>query len=440
MGKVQMVMPKMGESVMEGTILRWLKQVGDSIEQDEPVLEVATDKVDTEIPATEAGILSEILVPEGQTVQVGQVIAIISTESEAISLPNPVLEVPTHQSAAVPVLEKNLAQVSSFTNGSNTTIQSNRFYSPLVLNIARQEGIDMQELESLTGTGADARVTKKDILQYLTNRTKAISTPNTTQEVKQIPLPTVQKAPESIQTVSVNGNVEILEMDRMRKMIAQRMLESKKTSAHVTTFVEADLTNLVNWRNRIKNEFLKKHGENITFTPIFIEAIAKAIKDFPMINCSVNGEQIVLKKDINIGMATAVANFNLIVPVIHHADQYNLVGLTKKVNDLAKRARENKLSPDELSGGTYTLSNIGSFGNEAGTPIIMQPQVAIMAFGTIKKKPAVIETSEGDFIGIRQLMFLSHSYDHRVVDGALGGSFVRKVADYLEKFDTNRDI
>jgi len=435
-------MPKMGESVMEGTILKWLKKVGDSIEQDEPVLEVATDKVDTEIPATHAGILLEILAQEGEVVQVGQAIAIIGAAGDVPA--EPITEEP------VVVIENALNSAQQLVNAGNgvESLVANqpsgkgRFYSPLVLNIAKQEQISMTELDNIAGTGADARVTKKDILNYLKVRqsgpvtviaqTPVVQVKETTQP--QQPIQAVQPA------TSWSGQVDIIEMDRMRKMIAQRMVESKQISPHVTTFVEADVTNLVMWRNRIKDEFKKKEGENITFTPVLIEALAKALRDFPMINASVEGDKIIVKKDINIGMATALPSGNLIVPVVRNADRLNLIGLTKQVNDLANRARQNKLLADELSGGTYSMSNIGGFGNEMGTPIIVQPQVAIMAFGAIKKKPAVIETPTGDLIGIRHMMFLSHSYDHRIVDGALGGQFVRRVADYLEQFDPNRAI
>lgn len=435
-------MPKMGESVMEGTILKWLKKVGDSIEQDEPVLEVATDKVDTEIPATHAGILLEILAQEGEVVQVGQLIAIIGAEGDAPA--EPITEEP------VSVIENTLATAQQLVKAGNgietlATNQSStkgRFYSPLVLNIAKQEQISMAELDNIAGTGADARVTKKDILSYLKVRqsgqtTVVVQTPVV--QVKETSQP--QQPIQAVQpATSWSGQADIIEMDRMRKMIAQRMVESKQISPHVTTFVEADVTNLVMWRNRIKDEFKKKEGENITFTPVLIEALAKAIRDFPMINASVEGDKIIVKKDINIGMATALPSGNLIVPVVRNADRLNLIGLTKQVNDLANRARHNKLLADELSGGTYSMSNIGGFGNEMGTPIIVQPQVAIMAFGAIKKKPAVIETPTGDLIGIRHMMFLSHSYDHRIIDGALGGQFVRRVADYLEQFDPNRAI
>ena len=442
MAKVEMVMPKMGESIMEGTILTWLKKEGDTIEQDESVLEVATDKVDTEVPATHAGTLAKILVQEGDVVQVGKPIAIIETEGEEEGTSTaPAVESTTKS-------ENAAATAPASTSRSAEPMEqpvSGRFYSPLVLNIAREEGIGMQELEKVPGSGKEGRVTKKDILAYVENRSQAPAqaAPASTsqqaapQSTPAAPQPSAPKVP-----VSVGANDEIIEMDRMRKMIADRMVDSKRISPHVTSFVEADVTDIVFWRNRMKNEFKKREGGNLTFTPIFIEAVVKAIKDYPMINVSVSedGSKIIKRKDINIGVAVALPTGNLIVPVIHNADQLNIVGLTNKVNDLAKRARENKLKPDELSGGTYTVSNVGSFGNVMGTPIIMQPQVGILALGAIVKKPAVIETPNGDAIAIRHKMFLSHSYDHRVVDGSLGGMFVRRVADYLERFDSQRGI
>ncbi len=437
MAKAELVMPKMGESIMEATILKWLKKPGDAIALDEAVLEIATDKVDSEVPSPVAGTLLEILFQENDVVPVGKALAIIETEASvavaASTAPSPT----SASSTPVAVAEKQIAaaveHVTSSTSGS-------RFYSPLVLNIASQEGISMSELEQISGTGSEGRVTKKDILTYV-NLKKDGKSPEPISPVAP-PVAPISKpvaAPAaSVPAISVNGQVEIIEMDRMRKLIAENMVKSKQTSAHVTSFVEADVTNLVNWRNKVKKEFEKREGESLTFTPLFIEAIVRAIKDYPMINASVDGNSILVKKDINVGMAAALPNGNLIVPVIKNADQYNLVGLAKKVNDLANRARLGKLSPDEIQGGTYTLSNVGTFGNVMGTPIIPQPQIAILAVGAIRKKPAVIETPQGDFIGIRQMMFLSHSYDHRIVDGALGGMFVRKVADYLEQFDPNR--
>ncbi len=448
-----MVMPKMGESIMEGTVLKWLKNVGDTIEQDESVLEVATDKVDTEVPAIQGGVLKEILVKEGDVVAVGAPIAIISTNGEDTAAAPAAAQAP----AAAPQVDAQPAVAASAPATASLAKldqpASSRFYSPLVLNIAREEGISMQELEFVPGTGSEGRVSKKDILAYVESRKNApqqaaapqaqpqVQAPAAVPQPALAPVAQPQAAPVAAKpAASYSGNVEIIEMDRMRKMIADRMVDSKRISPHVTSFVEADVTNIVNWRNKWKNDYKRREGENLTFTPIFIDAIAKAIKDFPMINVSVDGGNIIRHKDINIGMAVALPSGNLIVPNIKNADQLNLNGLTKKVNDLANRGRINKLTPDDLAGGTYTVSNVGSFGNVMGTPIIMQPQVAIMAVGAIKKKPAVIETPEGDLIGIRHFMFLSHSYDHRVVDGSLGGMFVRRVADYLENFDVNQSI
>ena len=431
-----MVMPKMGESIMEGTILTWLKKVGDPIEQDESVLEVATDKVDTEVPSTHAGILQEILAQEGDVVEVGKPIAIIETsngsapdngqEAEA-PVPQAVEETPEPQPAVVSAPAETIVTLPE-------SSADGRFYSPLVKNIAKKEQIPVEELNTIPGTGKAGRVTKKDILAYIERRGAGAGT-----DTSSTLAPTMVDAP-SPTPLAVSGEDEIIEMDRMRKMIATRMVESKRISPHVTSFVEADVTALVSWRNKHKNSFKEREGDNLTFTPLFIEAVVKAINDYPMINISVDGEKIIKKKDINIGMAVALPTGNLIVPVIKHADRLSLVGLTKTVNDLAKSARNNQLKPDELSGGTYTISNVGSFGNVMGTPIIMQPQVGILALGAITKKPAVVETSFGDAIAIRHKMFLSHSYDHRVVDGSLGGMFVRRVADYLERFDTNRTL
>ena len=428
MSQVELIMPKMGESIMEATILKWLKKPGDKIDQDESVLEVATDKVDTEVPSTHAGVLKEILAKEGEVVKVGTAIAIVTTEAGATvsvtqDTPSPKVEKKTEtiHAASSPNGNGSVPLATDFKNSS-------RFYSPLVKNIAKEEQIAVAELETISGTGAEGRVTKKDILGYVEQRKlgKTVSTARTS------------SAP--LVPASINAGDEIIQMDRMRKMIAERMVDSKRISPHVTSFVEADVTNIVFWRNKWKNEFQKREGDALTFTPIFIEAVMMAIKDFPMINIQVDGDRIIKKKDINIGLAVALASGNLIVPVIKNADQYNINGLAKAVNDLAKRARENKLKPDELAGGTFTVSNVGSFGNVMGTPIIMQPQVAILALGAVQKKPAVVETPYGDAIAIRHKMFLSHSYDHRVVDGSLGGSFVRRVADYLEKFDVDRGI
>jgi 2-oxoglutarate dehydrogenase E2 component (dihydrolipoamide succinyltransferase) len=428
MASVEMLMPKMGESITEGTVIIWLKKEGDSIEQDESVLEVATDKVDTEVPSIHGGILKKILVKEGDVVAVGAPIAIIETsDSEAQAAP-----------AAKSSPKKEVIQVAQSINTGllvsteepNDT-EDSRFYSPLVQSMAKEEQIPSIELSKIPGTGKEGRVTKQDMLTYLSNRNKNGSA-SLAQGVPSISSPKVQ--------VSISASDEIFEMDRMRKMISQRMIDSKRISAHVTSFVEADMTNIVLWRNKHKDAYKAKYGEGITFTPFFIEAVARAIRDFPMINISVDGDRIIKKKDINVGMAVALPSGNLIVPVIRNADQLNLVGISKKVNDLANRARINKLSPDDLAGGTYTVSNVGSFGNLMGTPIILQPQVAIMAVGAIIKKPAVVETPTGDVIAIRHKMFLSHSYDHRVVDGSLGGMFVRRVADYLEAFDLNTSL
>jgi len=426
---VELVMPKMGESITEASILRWLKNPGDKIEQDESLLEVATDKVDTEVPSTHGGILKEILAKEGEVVKVGKPIAVIETENS-----NNVVT-PTPQSEQKPAIaEPVAAEVAepskpsrTISNGSqkqSVVKETGRFYSPLVRNIAREENIAIAELETIPGSGAEGRVTKKDILSYLQNRKLGAS---------------ISAAPQRV-PVSIGAGDEIIQMDRMRKMIAERMVDSKRISPHVTSFVEADVTGIVYWRNKWKHEFPGQAGDALTCTPVFIEAVVLAIKDFPMINVQVDGDRIIKKKDINIGMAVALPTGNLIVPVIKNADQYSLRGLVRAVNDLAKRARDNKLTADDLAGGTFTVSNVGSFGNVMGTPIIVQPQVAILALGAVVKKPAVVETPYGDSIGIRHKMFLSHSYDHRVVDGALGGSFVRRVADYLERFDTNRPL
>ncbi len=420
-------MPKMGESIMEATILKWLKQVGDKVEADEYLLEVATDKIDTEVPSSHTGILIEILVPEGEVAEIGKPICIIQTDGEEKNdLPksNQFSEKLTQEIEEIQILTGiNLEPISSIT-ASNT--EGSRFYSPLVLSICKEEKISNFELESIAGTGAEGRVTKHDIFAFLTNRSNVI--------------PTIQKQEVKAKPIIISGNDEIIQMDRMRRMIADRMVESVRVAPHVTSFVETDMTNVAIWRSSIKDSFKKQYGENITYTPILVEAIAKAIRDFPQINASVDGDKIIVKAKINIGMAVALPSGNLIVPVIHNADQYDLVGLTKKINELTKRARENKLKPEDLEGGTYSFSNIGTFGNIMGTPIIMQPQVAIMAFGAIQKKPAVIETPQGDLLGIRQKMFISHSYDHRVVDGSLGGQFVKRVSDYLEGFEIDRKL
>lgn len=440
MALVEMVMPKMGESVMEGTVLSWLKNVGDAIDEDESILEVATDKVDTEIPSTHAGVLKEILAQEGDVVEVGKPIAIIETESNGKST-TPAKDAAPKELTPVETVQQIMDTAVATVAGEIPAKQGDKFFSPLVRNIAKQEGVTLAELESMTGTGQDGRVTKTDILNYVKIRQGGTPAPAPKGVItSNLSTPATAAAPVTPQAVpvTVSGEDEIIEMDRMRRMIAERMVASKHIAPHVTSFVEADVTNMVSWRNKMKHTFMERDGQALTFTPIMIEAVVKAIKDYPMINAQVDGTRIIRKRAINIGMAVALPTGNLIVPVIHNADQLSLVGLVQKVNDLARRARENKLKPDELQGGTYTISNVGSFGNVMGTPIIMQPQVGILALGAIRKMPAVIETPQGDFIGIRQKMFLSHSYDHRVVDGALGGMFVRRVADYLEQFDKNR--
>lgn len=433
MANVEMLMPKMGESIIEGTILTWLKNEGDAIEQDESVLEVATDKVDTEVPATHAGVLKKILAKEGDVVAVGTPIAIIETEGEDASseASKPKEQKMAEKEALVAAAP---SETSTLVNApaQQSSSTDERFYSPLVLSIAKEENISRNELSNVPGTGKDGRVTKQDMLAYLKQRSEKPNALETKSSSPTPPLPKVE--------VSISANDEIIEMDRMRKMIAQRMVDSKRISPHVTSFVEADVTNIVLWRNKVKDSYKKNEGEALTFTPFFVHAVARAIKDFPMINITVDGEKIIKKKDINIGVAVALPSGNLIVPVVRNADLLNLTGLSKKINDLASRARNNKLTPDELSGGTYTLSNVGSFGNVMGTPIIMQPQVAIMAVGAIQKKPAVVETPTGDVIAIRHKMFLSHSYDHRVVDGSLGGMFVKRVADYLEAFSLDEKL
>ncbi len=436
MARVELLMPKMGESIMEATILKWRKKPGDSVELDEPVLDIATDKVDSEIPSPVAGTLVEILFQENDVVAINKIIAVIETEAA------------NAQPAASPAVSQSKSAngqpattaVPYVPAGQPMAVQvEGRFYSPLVRTIAKEEGIALAELDRIAGSGAEGRVTKKDMLAYLNNRQQSAfpagePTPAPAKAAPPV-MPTI-----SAPAVSISGNVEIVEMDRMRKLIADHMVMSKHVSPHVTSFVEVDVTNMVNWRNRIKDEFKKKYGENITFTPLFVEAVTRALRDFPMVNSSVDGSRIIIRKDLNIGMAAALPSGNLIVPVIKNADFLSLTGLTKTVNDLASRARQNQLKPEEIQGGTFTLTNVGTFGNVMGTPIINQPQAAIMATGAIRKKPAVLETEYGDVIAVRQMMFLSLSYDHRVVDGMLGGSFLRRVGDYLEQFDPNRTI
>lgn len=475
MAVVDLVMPKLGESIMEATILRWHKRPGEMVKMDETVLDIATDKVDSEVPSTAEGTLEEILFQENDVVPIGAVIARINTSGEATV--SPAASLGANQESAykmhddqpqkqeiIPVPEKAAATQSRFENApassSNTASSSSkpastgsRFYSPLVLNIAQSENVSMSELETIPGSGNDGRVTKKDILQYVEDRSNASGRPqgnvpaqqinaqaDTTSRDIQKATPQPERKEESALPTQYGGNVEIIEMDRMRKMISKHMTDSKHTSAHVTSFSEADVTNMVLWRDRIKKEFEKRENEKITFTPLFIEAIVKCIKKYPWLNSSVDGDKIIIRKDINIGMATALPTGNLIVPVIKNADQLNLVGLTKKVNGMANAARNNKLRPDDTAGGTFTMTNVGSFGSIMGTPIINQPQVAILAVGAIKKKPVVIETEQGDSIAIRHMMYLSMSYDHRIIDGALGSTFLNAVAKELENFNPNREI
>lgn len=439
MAKFELKLPKMGESVAEATVTNWLKKVGDKIEMDEAVLEIATDKVDSEVPSEVAGTLVEILFNTDDVVQVGQTIAIIETEGGAVaSTPEVKAEAPVAVAEVAKAVE-----VAKETVAPADFSASEKFFSPLVKNIAKEEGISLAELESIAGSGKDGRVNKEDLLNYIKNRGSQTSVQSSVASAQPVleTKPTSNVKPEtSTVPVSLNGGDEIVEMDRMRKLISKYMVESVQTSAHVQSFIEVDVTNIVKWRDKVKNAFEKREGEKLTFTPIFMEAVAKALKDFPGMNISVDGEFIIKRKNINLGMAAALPNGNLIVPVIKYADQLNLVGMAKAVNDLGNRAKAGKLKPDDTQGGTYTVTNVGTFGSVFGTPIINQPQVGILALGAIRKVPAVIETPEGDFIGIRQKMFLSHSYDHRVVDGALGGSFVKRVADYLEAWDINRDI
>ena len=436
MAQVELKMPKMGESVAEATVINWLKEVGDKVETDEAVVEIATDKVDSEIPSEVDGVLVKKLFDVNEVVQVGQAIAIIETDAEVESN-DLILDDDTIEASA----EITDSLIAKAKEAISTPNDSDNFYSPLVKSIAKEEGISFDELDKINGTGKDGRVTKADIIAYLKRRNEP--TKETIQEpTKQTQQPTQTTAPKIIEAPAVtwSDEDEVIEMDRMRKIIANHMVMSKQVSPHVTSFVEVDVTKLVMWRNKVKNAFLEKNGEKITFTPIFVEAVAKAIKDYPMINISVYGDKIIKRGNINIGMATALPSGNLIVPVIKNADQKNLLGLAKDVNGLANKARTNKLSPDDIAGGTYTISNVGNFGNITGTPIINQPQVGILAFGVISKVPAVVETPEGDVIAIRHKMILAHAYDHRVVDGALGGMFVKRVAEYLEAFDINREF
>ena len=441
MAKFELKLPQMGESVAEATIISWLKEVGDTIEADEAVLEIATDKVDSELPSEVDGVLVEILFNIDDVVKVGQTLAIIETEGEGSVKATPAAKVEAAPVAVTEVAQTVTVAKETVTNDFSST---EKFYSPLVKNIAKEEGISVAELDNIAGTGKDGRVSKNDILTYIKNRGTAQAQPQKTEAPKAV----VQHAAKVVAApkltaatpVSLNGSDEIIAMTRMGKLIAHHMVASVQTSAHVQSFVEVDVTKIWNWRKKVKDSFEKREGEKLTFTPIFMEAVAKSLKDFPMMNIAIDGDNIIKKKNINLGMAAALPDGNLIVPVIKNADQLNLVGMAKAVNDLAGRARNNKLKPDDIQGGTYTVTNVGTFGSIMGTPIINQPQVGILALGAIRKVPAVIETPEGDFIGIRYKMFLSHSYDHRVVNGALGGQFVKQVADYLEAWDSNRDI
>lgn len=446
MSLVDLIMPKLGESIMEATILKWHKQPGDKIAQDETVLDIATDKVDSEVPSTAEGVIQEILFKENDVVPIGTVIARIKVGAGASQPLNPITA-PVKEYEEAKVVEEIPYQPS---NSGNNSASNNapRFYSPLVLNIAASEGISMSELENIPGTGQDGRVSKKDILAYVANKgishkPSAISQPVQDTPVKENnnnEMVVANSQQLTTDNKSYPGNVEIIEMDRMRKLIAKHMVDSKATSAHVTSFAECDVTSLVLWREKVKKEFEKREGEKITYTPLFIEAIVKSLKKYPLLSSSVDGDKIIIKKDLNIGMATALPSGNLIVPVIKNADQLNLTGLTKQVNGLANAARTNKLKPDDTMGGTFTLTNVGTFGSIMGTPIINQPQVAIMAVGAIKKRPMVIETPQGDSIAIRHMMYISLSYDHRIIDGALGSTFLNSVSKELENFDQNRTI
>lgn len=467
MARFELKLPKMGESVAEATITNWLKDVGDTIEMDEAVLEIATDKVDSEVPSEVSGVLVEKLFEKDDLVQVGQTIAIIETGGSAVVEIENETVIPVFE--AVAEVTKTVESAKDYVAVSNTVTShdfsnSEKFFSPLVRNIAKEEGVSIAELELITGSGNEGRVTKNDILDYIANRNNApkiipqspVAPVEVIQEVQKVeiqpqvePVATpksqsfsepVKQTAQKAAPISVNGQDEIIEMDRMRKLISGYMIQSIQTSAHVQSFIEVDVNNIWDWREKNKDAFEKREGEKLTFTPIFMEIIAKALKDFPMMNISVEGDYIIKKKNINLGMAAALPNGNLIVPVIKNADQLNLLGMAKAVNDLAFRAKNNQLKPDDIQGGTYTVTNVGTFGSVFGTPIINQPQVGILALGAIRKVPAVIETPEGDFIGIRKKMFLSHSYDHRVVDGSLGGSFIKRIAEYLEAFDVNKDF
>ncbi|MDP4262337.1 MAG: dihydrolipoamide acetyltransferase family protein [Bacteroidota bacterium] len=450
MAIVDLLMPKLGESIMEATILKWHKQPGDSVKMDETILEIATDKVDSEVPSTAAGVMEEILFKVNDVVPVGAVIAKIKTGALEPASSTSVGTQPVKETIYARPEEKIVVpepvrqpMISAQYSGDNGNGSANRFYSPLVLNIAASEGISLSELENIAGTGNEGRVTKKDILQYVSERKHGTRKPEVRiqNETRVMPVSeTTQLTTQTSPLTTYSGNVEIIEMDRMRKLIADHMVRSKHTSPHVTSFTEADVTNLVMWREKVKKDFEKREGTKVTYTPLFIEAIVRCIKKFPLLNSSVDGDRIIVKKDINIGMATALPNGNLIVPVIKNADQLNLVGLTKRVNNLADNARNGRLNADDTQGGTFTLTNVGTFGSLMGTPIINQPQVAILAVGAIKKRPVVIETPHGDSIAIRHMMYLSLSYDHRIVDGSLGATFLTAVANELENFNGEREF
>jgi len=444
MAFIEVLLPAMGEGIIEATLISWMKNEGDTVAIDENLIEVATDKVNSEVPSTASGVLHKRLFSENEIISVGKPFAILSTGGSEEQAPAPILS----EKKVEDLVKTEVAQIESNISPPVVLISNeDRFYSPLVMNMAKEEGISQAELDSISGTGQSGRVTKDDMILYLKSRTTALPE-------KQILSTSVKTSveagnqknvfefnPEKINTpIDFGPNVEVQKMDRMRKLIGEHMMKSVQTSAHVCSFVEADMTNIVLWRNKVKTKFKEKYGENLTFTPILIEAIAKALIEFPMINSSIDGENILLKKEINIGMAAALPDGNLIVPVIKNADMLNLLGLAKKVNDLGQRAKKNQLKPDEIQGGTYTMTNLGSFGNLFGTPIINQPQVAILGVGAIVKKPIVVESPEGDTIGIRSMMYLSHSYDHRVVDGMLGGTFVKRLAEILEGFDVNREL
>ena len=438
MARFELKLPKMGESIAEATITNWLKQVGETIEADEAVVEIATDKVDSEVPSEVSGLLVEQLFAKGDLVQVGQTIAIIETQGDnVVDTAKQEVGTPIEVATIEKSIEDAKESVASPTNFSD----SDKFFSPLVKNIAKEEGVSLSELETINGTGKEGRVTKNDILDFIAHKKTEPRAKSQEPIAETTPKATLGEFEgQKANPISINGGDEIIEMDRMRKLISGYMMASIQTAAHVQSFLEVDVTNIVKWREKVKVAFDKREGEKLTYTPIFMEAVAKALKDFPMMNISIDGDYIIKKKNINLGMAASLPNGNLIVPVIKNADQLNLVGMAKAVNDLGNRAKTGKLKPDDTQGGTYTVTNVGTFGSVFGTPIINQPQVGILALGVIRKVPAVIETPEGDFIGIRQKMFLSHSYDHRVIDGALGGSFVKRVADYLEAFDVDSDF